>query len=128
MIAVPDNLHALADAFRATIRELHPDRHSAFEITSGRGRPPLTCSVVCWDDLSSDGAWAFAAATFQRFMSAAGASPDMLAASNGPAPPTPWLAAWIGAGVAQLQDPRVLPLLAGVELAYAEAMIEAAGR
>jgi hypothetical protein len=31
LIAVPDNLHALADAFRATIRELHPGRRSVFE-------------------------------------------------------------------------------------------------
>jgi hypothetical protein len=31
LIAVPDNVHALADAFRAAMRELHPNQHSTFE-------------------------------------------------------------------------------------------------
>jgi hypothetical protein len=33
LVAVPDNMHALADAFRATMRQLHPDQHSAFDRT-----------------------------------------------------------------------------------------------
>ena len=32
LIAVPDNLLAVADAFRATMRELHPDKLSVFDL------------------------------------------------------------------------------------------------
>lgn len=34
LIATPDNLHALADAFRATMRELHPGHQSVFDRTA----------------------------------------------------------------------------------------------
>lgn len=33
LIATPDNLHAMADTFRATMSELHPDCQSIFQRT-----------------------------------------------------------------------------------------------